>query len=551
MTPKRTEAPEMTAPEITTYDPAALRALWYREGFYSDRTWPDVLAESCAAGAATTVVYAGSGGTQLVTTVGEIHTLARRVAAALQERGVRPGDTVAVQLPNRIEASIAYAAVLLAGAVLVPIVHIYGPNEVRFILEQSGAKVLVQPDRWRSADYGDRVAAYTGIPGLEQIVVVGETVPAGAVGWDELVTTTAVYTRPAVHSDDIALLIYTSGTTSAPKGVQHSHNSLLAEQWSAPQYLASGDDAVQLVSFPPGHIAGVGSVLRPLLHGQDTIYMDTWDPALAVELVARHRVTATSGTPFHLMGMLDLGDVTGKLATLREFLIGAATVPEELVRRAAAAGISTYRCYGSTEQPTITSGSASDPEAARLGTDGAPLPGVRVRIVDESGADVPSGTDGEVVTRGPDQFVGYRDETLNASAFTADGWMRTGDLGHLDADGRLTITDRIKDVVIRAGETISSGQLEDVLVTHPAVGEAAIVAAPDPRYGEVVAAVVVPVPGAVIDLDGIREHFAKSGLAKQKTPERLVVVDALPRTALGKIRKAELRAEHFPKGGGR
>ncbi|PPJ25748.1 cyclohexanecarboxylate-CoA ligase [Nocardia nova] len=538
----------MTISEITTYDPAALRALWYREGFYSDRTWPDVLAESCAAGAATTVAYAGSGGTQFVTTVGEIHTLARRVAAALQERGVRPGDTVAVQLPNRIEASIAYAAVLLAGAVLVPIVHIYGPNEVRFILEQSGAKVLVQPDRWRSVDYGDRVASYTGIPGLEQVVVVGDTVPLGAIGWDELIATTAVYTRPAVHSDDIALLIYTSGTTSAPKGVQHSHNSLLAEQWSAPQYLGSGDDAVQLVSFPPGHIAGVGSVLRPLLHGQDTVYMDTWDPALAVELVARHRVTATSGTPFHLMGMLDLGDVTGKLATLREFLIGAATVPEDLVRRAAAAGISTYRCYGSTEQPTITSGAASDPEAARLGTDGSPLPGVRVRIVDESGTDVPPGADGEVVTRGPDQFVGYRDETLNASAFTADGWMRTGDLGHLDADGRLTITDRIKDVVIRAGETISSGQLEDVLMAHPAVAEAAVVAAPDPRYGEVVAAVVVPVPGAEIDLDGIRAHFAKSGLAKQKTPERLVVVDTLPRTALGKIRKAELRAEHFPKG---
>src|SRR5690606_31870593 len=184
--------------------------------------------------------------------------------------------------------------------------------------------------------------------------------------------------------------------------------------------------------------AEVGRVLRPLLHGKDTTYVVTWRPALAGELVARHRGTATSGTPVHLLGMLDLGDVTGKLAILREFLIGAATVPEELVRRAAAAGISTYRCYGSTEQPTITSGSASDPEAARLGTDGAPLPGVRVRIVDESGADVPSGTDGEVVTRGPDQFVGYRDETLNASAFTADGWMRTGDLGHLDADGRLT-----------------------------------------------------------------------------------------------------------------
>ncbi|MEE2057251.1 AMP-binding protein [Rhodococcus artemisiae] len=539
----------MTAPEISTYDPIALRELWYREGFYSERTWPDVLAESCVSGASTTVVYAGAEGAQLVTTVGEIHMLAQRVAAALQDRGIAPGDAVAVQLSNRIEASIAYAAVLLTGAVLVPIVHIYGPNEVRFILEQSRAKVLVQADRWRSIEYSDRVAAYSDIPTLEHVVVVGDAVPAGVCAWDELVTTTSVYTPPTVHSDDVALLIYTSGTTSAPKGVQHSHNSLLAEQRSAPQYLGAGEDAVQLVSFPPGHIAGVGSVLRPLLHGQDTVYMDTWDPSLAVELIARHRVTATSGTPFHLTGMLDLGDVAGKLTTMREFLIGAATVPEDLVRRAADVGIGTYRCYGSTEQPTVTAGSATDPEAARLGTDGSPLPGVRVRIVDEAGADVPTGADGEVVTRGPDQFVGYRDASLNASAFTVDGWMRTGDLGHLDVDGRLTITDRIKDVVIRAGETISSGQLEDVLVTHPSVAEGAIVAAPDPRYGEVVAAVVVTVPGADIDLDSIREHFVKSGLAKQKTPERFVLVDALPRTALGKIRKADLRAEHFPKGG--
>lgn len=539
----------MTAPEITCYDPAALRDLWYREGFYSDRTLPDVFAETCVSGASASIVYAGPGGAPVATTVGEIHALAKRVAATLQRRGIGPGDAVAVQLPNRLEATIAYEAVLLAGATLVPIVHIYGPNEVRFILEQSGAKILVQPDRWRSIEYTGRVAMYDDLPALEQVVVVGEVVPEGASAWDELIRSSSDYTPPDCHADDIALLIYTSGTTSAPKGVQHSHNSLLAEQNSAPRYLGTGDDAVQLVSFPPGHIAGVGSVLRPLLHGQDTVYMDAWDPALAVELIARHRVTATSGTPFHLAGMLDLGDVAHDLVTLREFLIGAATVPEELVRRAAAVGISTFRCYGSTEQPTITSGTAADPEATRLGTDGAPLPGVRVRVVDETGTDVPIGTDGEVVTRGPDQFVSYKDPSLNAAAFTEDGWMRTGDLGHLDADGRLTITDRIKDVVIRAGETISSGQLEDVLTSHVAVAECAIVAAPDLRYGEVVAAVVVPVPGHEIDLDSIRAHFAESGLAKQKTPERLVVVDALPRTALGKIRKAELRAEHFPTGG--
>ncbi|WP_280490037.1 AMP-binding protein [Nocardia carnea] len=541
----------MTTPEITTYDPAALRQLWYRDGFYSDHTWPDVLAESCSTAASATVVYAGPEGSQRVTTVGEIHTLAQRAAAALQEWGVGPGDSVAVQLPNWMEVSVAYEAVLLAGAILVPIVHIYGPNEVRFILEQSGARVLIQPDRWRSIDYADRVAEYLDIPTLEYVVVVGDIVPTGAWRWERLVTAESEYTRPACNADDIALLIYTSGTTSAPKGVQHSHNSLLAEQKAAPQHLDPGGDSVQLVSFPPGHIAGVGNILRPLLHGRNTVYMDTWNPALAVDLIATYHVTATSGTPFHLTGLLDLGDDAGKLTTLREFLVGAATVPEDLVRRAAAVGIRTYRCYGSTEHPTVTSGSATDPEDARLGTDGSPLPGVRVRIIDATGGEVPAGVEGEVVSRGPDQFVGYKDASLNVSAFTADGWMRTGDLGRLDTDGRLTITDRIKDVVIRAGETISSGQLEDVLATHPAVAEGAIVAAPDPRYGEVVAAVVVPAPGTDIDLGDIRQHFAKSGLAKQKTPERLVIVDSLPRTPLGKIRKADLRAEHFPKTGGR
>jgi acyl-CoA synthetase (AMP-forming)/AMP-acid ligase II len=535
----------MTAPESTTYDRAALRDLWYREGFYSDRSLPDILIECCIENASTSVVFANADGTSSSTTVGEIHSAAGRVASALQGLGVRSGDAVAVQLPNCVETTIAYEAVLLTGAVLVPIVHIYGPNEVRFILEESGAKVLVQPHRWRSVDYGHRVTNYRDVPTLEQIVTVGDTVPDGALAWTTLVSTADEYIPPSICADDVALLIYTSGTTSAPKGVQHSHNSIMSEQRSAPQVLGSGKDSVQLVSFPPGHIAGVGSVLRPFVHGQDVVYMETWDPARAVELIARYRVTATSGTPFHLSGMLDLGDDAGAFATLREFLIGAATVPEDLVRRAAAVGISTYRCYGSTEQPTITSGAATDPEAVRLGTDGAPLPGVQVRIIDVSGGDLPAGTDGEVVTRGPDQFVGYRDESLNPSAFTEDGWMRTGDLGHLDVDGRLTITDRIKDVVIRAGETISSGQLEDILVLHPAVLEGAIVAAPDPRYGEVVAAVVVLAPGARLDLDDVRVHFSSSGLAKQKTPERLVIVDALPRTPLGKIRKADLRLEHF------
>ncbi|MET7770847.1 AMP-binding protein [Nocardia sp. NPDC005366] len=528
----------MTTSDITTYDPAALRARWYREGWYSDRTLVTAFAEGVERNASTTVVFAEAD-TLIETSVGEIHREARRIAACLQGMGVGPGDAVVVQLPNQFECAVAYEAVLLTGATLVPVVHIYGTAELLFILEQTAAKVLVMPERLRSTRYADRIARLSSVTTLQRIVVVGADC-ADATAWSKL-DRHGEYRTPQVNSDDVCLLVYTSGTTSAPKGVQHSHNSVLAEQRTMPDLQDTGVGAVHLVSFPPGHIAGFAGMLRPILHGTAIVYLQDWDPRIAVELIARYRVTSTVGTPFHLTGILDLEDRAEKLASLTELMVGAATVPDELGRRAAAAGISTYRCYGATEHPTITVCGVDDPEDARIRTDGAPLPGVDVRILDSDGRDVPVGVDGEIVTRGPDQFVGYRDSTLNLSAFTPDGWMRTGDLGHLDLDGRLSVTDRIKDVIIRAGETISSGQIEDVLSAHPAVVECAVVAAPDPRYGEVAAAVVVLASDMELDLSEIRRHFAASGLAKQKTPEKLATVETLPRTAVGKIRKNELR----------
>jgi acyl-CoA synthetase (AMP-forming)/AMP-acid ligase II len=490
------------------------------------------------------VVYAEIDGTSTFS-VRELHLAARSVAASLANRGVRAGDTVAVQLPGGVEAAVVYQATFLLGAVLVPIVHIYGPTEVDFILRQSQARVLVIPEHWRSVSHLDRVAGYRDIETLSDIVVVG-TAPEGCVAWSDLTAATPVLpAEPRVAPDDVCLLIYTSGTTSAPKGVLHSHRSLLAELDSAPAVMAAESDDVQLVSFPPGHIAGVVSFLRPMVAGSPSVFMDAWDPASAVRLIREHAVTSTSGTPFHLSGLLDLADNGLELPTLREFLVGAATVPVSLIRRADAFGIAAFRCYGCTEHPTVTAGNANDPLAVRISTDGAPLPGVSVRIVDADGVEAPTGVDGEILTMGPDRFIGYQDSALDCDTFDAAGWMRTGDLGHLDTDGRLTVTDRLKDVVIRGGETISSSQLEDVLLTHPSVAEGVIVAAPDSRYGEVVAAVVVPIPGARLELGDIAEHFSAAGLARQKTPERLVLVDSLPRTAVGKVRKADVRATNF------
>jgi acyl-CoA synthetase (AMP-forming)/AMP-acid ligase II len=492
-----------------TLDRNQLRAKWYHEGWYSDRTCLDAFAAAAAEHAGVPVTFL-IGDSVSRPTVRAIHAEAIAVAATLQHLGVRVGDAVAVQLTNCPECAVAYQAVLLCGAVLVPIVHIYGAAEVEFILNESAAKVIIMPDRHRSITYSERVQELSRIPTLAGIAVVGEPV-AGCITFGDLVAGGHEYRPPAVQSDDICLLMYTSGTTSVPKGVQHTHNTILAEQRTLPVLLAGKADDVSLVTFPPGHIAGVGSTLRPLMSGSRTVFMDGWDPALAIDVVHRFGVTST----------------------------------EDLGQRAAAAGISTFRSYGATEHPTVTGEHQGEPQWARLGTDGKPLPGSVVRIVGPDGADRPVGVDGEVVVRGPDQFVGYQDPALNVDAFTADGWFRTGDLGRLDAEGRLSITDRIMDVSIRGGETISSGQVEEVLNAHPAVAEGAVLAAPDARYGDVVAAVVVLRPGCDLDLDGLRAHFAQSGLARQKTPERLVVVDALPRTSLGKVRKAELRTAHF------
>lgn len=531
---------------VMTFDRTGVQQeCWYTQGWFSEQTLLDAFALGAADHGSVPVTFVVNREVASNPTVGDIRAQALTLAAALQQVGVRGGDAVAVQLTNRSECAVVYQAVLICGAVLVPIVHTYGLAEVAFIIAESAATVLVMPDRWHSTRYNERLHELSRIDTLRNIVLLDADPGDGYLAFSELVGRSSDYIAPALASDDVCLLLYTSGTTSAPKGVQHSHNTMLAEQRTMPALFIHTDSDVSLVTFPPGHIAGVNSLLRPLLSGNRTVFMDGWEPALAADTIRRFSITHTAGSPFHVESLLGLGDVGDQLASLREFLVGAAPVTEDLVRRAAAAGISTFRSYGSTEHPTVTGEHAGAGSHALQATDGKPMPGSKVRIVDADEIDCVRGEDGEIVVQGPEQFVGYQDASLNTAAFTGDGWFRTGDLGHLDTDGRLVITDRIKDVIIRGGETISSGQVEDVLNGHPAVAEGAAVAAPHSRYGEVVAAVVALEPGKKLTLDELRAHFAHSGLAKHKTPERLVVVDALPRTSLGKVRKAELRSQYF------
>jgi acyl-CoA synthetase len=478
----------------------------------------------------------------LSATTQELLGAGHRLAQGLRALGLKRGDAFAMQLPTAPETAMLYLAALELGAVLVPIVHIYGPAEVGFILRDSKAKFFAAPDAWRGIDFLERIEAVGALPDLKQLIVVGERTLPGAM---TLAQVRALGAQPLRKNavakpepDDVCLLLYTSGTTASPKGVQHTHRTVGAE-WTIP--FIDGDGPY-LTPFPAGHIAGFNFLLRPFVTGTEMVFMDRWDPALAAELVERHRVRLSGGTPFHLLGLLDAARQSGRdLSSLANFSLGGTGVTPEHVETADRAGFAGTRAYGLTEHSTVSVGWADMPLAQRAHTDGRVQAGSEVRIVDDEGRDVPRGGDGDILVRGPELFIGYTDAALNAQAFTSDGWFRTGDIGHLDAAGCLSITDRKKDIVIRGGENISSQEVERVLATHPAVQDVAVVAMPDARYGEKVCAFVVTRGGANLPLDEVRRHFHAAGVAKQKTPEALFVVDEFPRTASGKVRKADLR----------
>lgn len=474
-------------------------------------------------------------------TLGEVFDESRRMAAGLIGLGVRPGDIVAVQLPNWHESYVTHAAVWLAGAVLLPIVPIYGRHEVGFILKQSGARALVTSRQLRGRDTSADIAALADIPGLGHRIVVGDHL-AGTIPFEEL-TNGDPHQPIARDTAAPSLLVYTSGTTAEPKGVQHNDAGLLGELEAMDKLRGTRTTPSTLAVFPPGHIAGVLTVLRFFVRSTPTVAMDSWSPDVATRLIAQHQLGASGGAPIHLSGILDVAERDNiDVSSLSEYVTGAAGVAGSLIRRADSRGIRAWRCYGSTEHPTISSGVAADPLHKRADTDGRTTPGTEIRLVDDDGIDVRAGREGEILTRGPELFTGYTKSEHTASNMI-DGWYRTGDIGRLDADGYLTITDRKKDIIVRGGENISSKEVEDVLTAHPAVAEAAAIGSPDEKYGERVCAFVVVNPGYEFDLPQVADHFQKCGLARQKTPERIIAVRELPRTASGKVQKHRLREQ--------
>jgi acyl-CoA synthetase (AMP-forming)/AMP-acid ligase II len=530
--------------------PTALRERYLAEGWWTDVTLGQ-LVDRRLRERPDVAVHVWSESRAWHGTYAEIHADARRLATALADAGLPPGAVIAFQLPNWREAVVAFYGLALGGYVLVPIVHIYGAKEVRFILGQSRARAYISADRFGHVDYLDIVngAPADELPELELHLVVGSAEGAPSprvrrVAWDVVDAAAPSTEIAAAHPDDVCVLAYTSGTTSEPKGVTHSHRTLLAElihmqSWISPEF-------PNLMGSPVTHATGMlGAVLAPMDAGQDIHLIDRWDPERVLQIMLDADVGAGTGASVFLASILDHPKFTPEHARrIRRVGLGGAPVPVALAERAAALDIAIIRAYGSTEHPSVTGCTFDDRAEKRHGTDGAPMTGVEIRLVDDAGASVAPGAVGEIWSRGPDLSLGYTDPSLTARAFDRDGWFRTGDMGVIDADGFLTITDRVNDVIIRGGENISAAELEEAIGALPQIAEIAVVAAPDERLGEHACAVIRLVSdGDSITRRAINAELERIGVARQKWPEEIMIVTDFPRTPAGKVRKIDLRRQ--------
>jgi acyl-CoA synthetase (AMP-forming)/AMP-acid ligase II len=472
-------------------------------------------------------------------TFGDVDRAARSLAGALRARGIGPGDVVVFQLPNWVEAGITFWATAYLGAVIVPIVHFYGAKEVEYILRVTDPDVVVTADRFGRNDY---LEAYRGLMADRPDaiwLVVGDTekasLPPGAEPFASMLDHSPIDDPGVVDVDAPALVGFTSGTTRDPKGVVHSHRTLGFECRQLNLMFPTGGPA-QITGAPVGHFIGMlNAFLVSLLRDRPVTLIDEWDPGEVLRAMREDGLSVSGGATYFLTSLLDHPDFGPEHLALMPFAgLGGSPVPVAVTRRATDLGIKTFRSYGSTEHPSITGSMIDDDEEKRLTTDGCPLPGVEIRL----------SSDGEIFSRGPDCCIGYTDPSLTATAFDDEGWYRTGDIGQLDADGYLTITDRISDVIIRGGENISAQEVEELMLQLNGVAEVCVVAEPDARLGERVAAMVRIRTGMVAPtLDDVRSHLQASGLARQKWPESIYEVADFPRTASGKVQKFQLRQQ--------
>lgn len=521
------------------------------DGSWQNKLLTDFLDEAAAAapGKTASVDVRGS------YSYSELKALVDRCALGLLKLGVGAGDVVSIQLPNWREWLVVHYAAVRIGAITNPLIPVYRDREIGFMMERARAKVVVIPSTFRDYDYPAMITRLRPrLPSLEHVLVVdaGPGLAEGFTSWESFMATAWEQRRdPAALAalrpdpNSVSLLIFTSGTTGEPKGVMHTHNTLVAGSMPWPDKLDMDDTAVIHMASTFAHLTGyLYGVSLPLQLGATGVFQDVWKAEAFVELVEKHGIGHTSGaTPFlhDLLSATNLAD--HDVSSLKRFCCMGAPIPRVMVRQAheELPGMSVFGGWGQTECGLVTMGHPSDPLEKIIGSDGRPLAGMQIRIVDLDGAVLPAAAEGRLQIRGPFLFQGYLGRLEETAALFDGEWFDTGDLGSIDSDGYLRIAGRTKDVIIRGGENIPVAYVENVLYEHPLVEEVAIVALPHPRLQEIACAAVVLKGGAELTFTQMQQFLAEKGVAKPYWPERLEVVLELPRTPSGKIQKFQLR----------
>ena len=518
-------------------------AKWRAEGHWTEPTLRDLAAQRCAEDPDKVMLIEGDNRL----TRGACRDQALRLAAWFMARGLKPGDVISFQLPNWNEVSVIALAARMCGLVINPIPPIYRESELAYILADCGSKLIFVPGTFRKCDHTAMIEGLRSqLPALKDVVVVRNQ---GPLRFEEIITGVPAATSdlPAIDPASVIIAMYTSGTTGRPKCVLHTHYTYGHRVNAMAVAYGMSEADVTFMPSPVTHITGaIWAFDMPWVAGNTSVLMDVWSPEEGIACIEANSCTVSGGaTPF-LQQMLDIAEVAPqRLRSMRLFFCGGTTVSPELINRAAAMVPQAlfYRAYGSTECLTATLGH-SDRKEARFGaeTDGRIVYPVEMRIVDAATmALLPEGEEGEIYLRAPGLFVGYLDPSDNEGNFEPDGFFKMGDLGRRVQNDYLVITGRSKDIIIRSGENISPKEVEDALYGHPAVAEVAIVAMPSKKTGEMGCAFIIPRAGQSIDLPEIVRFLDHVGLARQKFPEHLVLVDDLPRVPSGKVRKDVLR----------
>lgn len=523
------------------------RAAYRQQGLWGDASLADYWQQTARAMPDKIAVVDNHGASY---TYSALDHAASCLANWMLAKGIESGDRIAFQLPGWCEFTVIYLACLKIGAVSVPLLPSWREAELVWVLNKCQAKMFFAPTLFKQTRPVDLILPLQNqLPQLQQIVGVDKLAPAtSSLSLSQIIAdNTPLTTAITTHGDELAAVLFTSGTEGLPKGVMLTHNNILASERAYCARLNLTWQDVFMMPAPLGHATGfLHGVTAPFLIGARSVLLDIFTPDACLALLEQQRCTCMLGaTPFvyDLLNLLE--KQPADLSALRFFLCGGTTIPKKVARECQQRGIKLLSVYGSTESSPHAVVNLDDPLSRFMHTDGYAAAGVEIKVVDDARKTLPPGCEGEEASRGPNVFMGYFDEPeLTARALDEEGWYYSGDLCRMDEAGYIKITGRKKDIIVRGGENISSREVEDILLQHPKIHDACVIAMPDERLGERSCAyVVLKAPHHSLSLEEVVAFFSRKRVAKYKYPEHIVVIEKLPRTASGKIQKFLLRKD--------